>query len=153
MFFPDKPVAIGEVARVLGSGGRMLFSVWDTVEASDFPAALVAALAVVLPENPPSFVVRVPHGYHDPNRIRSDLTAGGLDLKGVERVVLSGHAASARSLADGFCLGTPLRFALQERGPLEELTRLVGEEMTRQLGDAPLRGRSAAYLVTAVKRT
>jgi SAM-dependent methyltransferase len=152
MFFPDKPAAFREASRVLVPGRQMLFSVWDAVEASDFPAALVAALTAVLPENPPSFVVRVPHGYHDPDQIRSELAAGGLEAMSIDRVVLSGQAASARSLAEGFCLGTPLRFALEERGPLQELTRLVAEEMTRQLGDGPLRGRLAAYLVTAMKR-
>lgn len=68
MFFPDKPAAYAEAARVLAPGGTLLLTVWDTVETSDFPAALVASLAAVLPENPPDFVARVPHGYADPDR-------------------------------------------------------------------------------------
>jgi SAM-dependent methyltransferase len=149
MFFPDKPAAFREAARVLVPGGRMLFSVWDAAEASEFPAALVAALHAVMPGNPPDFVARVPHGYFDPDRILSDVEAGGLEPEAVEHVVLSGRARTARSLAEGFCLGTPLRFALQERGVLEDLAREVGEEMTRLLGEGPIDGESAAFVVTA----
>jgi SAM-dependent methyltransferase len=145
MFFPDRPGAFREAGRVLVPDGRMLFSVWDVAEASEFPAALVAAL----PDDPPSFVARLPHGYADPDWIRADLAAGGLEPEEVTRVVLSGRAASGHALAEGFCLGTPLRFALEARGRLEELTRLVGDEMTRLLGEGPLDGESAAYLVTA----
>lgn len=36
MFFPDKLKAYGEAKRVLRSGGRFLFSTWDSLEANDF---------------------------------------------------------------------------------------------------------------------
>ncbi|MGB8650510.1 MAG: class I SAM-dependent methyltransferase [Mycobacteriales bacterium] len=149
MFFPDKPAAFAEAGRVLVPGGTLLFTVWDVVEASPFPAALVESLAVVLPQDPPSFVVRVPHGYTDPDRIRSDLEAGGVQPESIERVVLRGTASSAREVAEGFCLGTPLRFALQERGPLDELTQAVAEEMTARLGPGPVEGDLAAFVVSA----
>jgi SAM-dependent methyltransferase len=149
MFFPDKPAAFAEAARVLEPAGRLLFSVWDVVEASEFPAAMMASLAVVLPDDPPTFIVRVPHGYADPERIRADLSAGGLRPEGLDRVVLGGSAPSARVLAEGFCLGTPLRFALQERGPLEELTEALADEMTARLGEGPLHRDSAAFVVSA----
>jgi SAM-dependent methyltransferase len=149
MFFPDKPAAFAEAARVLEPGGTMLFSVWDDVEYSPFPAAMVESLAAVMAD-PPTFIVRVPHGYGDEGRIREDLQAGGLLATGIERVVLRGYAPSARVLTEGFCLGTPLRFALQERGLLAKLTDELAEEMTDRLGDGPLEAAAAAYVVTAV---
>lgn len=149
MFFPDKPAAFAEAARVLVPGGTLLCTVWDDVTTSDFPAAMVAALQVVLPDDAPDFVVRIPHGYCDPDRITADLRAGGLAEPAVERVVLRGRAASARTLARGFCLGTPLRFALQERGSLPELTERLAAEMTTRLGPGPVTGELAAFLVTA----
>ena len=151
MFFPDKPTAFAEAARVLAPGGTMLFTVWDAVEATHFAAALVDSLTAVLPEDPPGFVVRVPHGYADPDQIRSDLRAGGLRPQSIDRVVLRGRAASARSLAEGFCLGTPLRFALQERGSLDGLTQLLADEMTARLGCGPVEGDLAAFVVSARK--
>lgn len=149
MFFPDKPAAFAEVARVLRPGGTLLAVVWDVLEASPFPAALVAGIAAALPRDPPSFVARVPHGYHDPDRIVADLRAGGLEPVSVERVVLAGTAPSAATLAEGFCRGTPLRFALAERGDLDELTAAVAAEMTARLGEGPVEGDLAAIVVSA----
>lgn len=149
MFFPDKPAAFAEAARVLAPGGTLLVIVWDVVEASPFPAALVAGVAAAVPEDPPSFVVRIPHGYHDPGLIASDLRAGGLEPVAIERLVLHGTAPSAATLAEGFCRGTPLRFALQERGDLDDLTAAVAAEMTTRLGRGPVEGELAALVVSA----
>jgi SAM-dependent methyltransferase len=148
MFFPDKPAAFAETARVLNPGGRMVFSVWDVVESSPFPAAMVDSLNALMVDAP-SFIVRVPHGYADPARIAVDLRAGGLEPESIDRLVLRGSAPSARTLAEGFCLGTPLRFALQERGPLDELTEALAEQMTARLGPGPVTGDLAAFVVTA----
>lgn len=107
------------------------------------------ALRALLPQDPPDFVVRVPHGYADPALIRSDAEAAGFEVDAVERVVLRGRASSAAALADGFCRGTPLRFALQQRGDLEELTAGVAREMAARLGDGPVEGPLTAFVVTA----
>jgi len=149
MFFPDKPAAFAETARVLRPGGSALFTSWDAVETSDLPAALVAGLRAVLPDDPPRFVERVPHGYFDPERITADLRAGGLVGIEVERVVLHGRGESAAELARGFCLGTPLRFELQQRGSLPDLTRQLAAELTSLLGPGAVSGRLTALLVTA----
>jgi SAM-dependent methyltransferase len=152
MFFPDKPRAFAEAARTLVPGGRLLLAVWDTVETSVFPRVMLDGLRAVLPDATPDFFVRVPHGYADPDVVCADLAAGGLPDATVERVVLPGRAASARSLAVGFCTGTPLRFALEQRGPLPELTSRLGEEMTRRLGSGEVAGDLAAYVYTARRR-
>jgi SAM-dependent methyltransferase len=149
MFFPDRPGAFAEMGRVLAPTGTVVFTVWDEVEGSDFAAAMVDSLAVVFPDNPPAFIVRVPHGYADTTRIEQDLRAGGLRVNSIDRVVLPSHATSAQSLAEGYCLGTPLRFALEERGPLEAFTRRLSEEMTARLGAGPVDGQLAAFVIQA----
>ena len=55
------------------------------------------------------------------DRIRADVQAGGLQVEELDRVELVGRAPSAAVLAEGYCLGTPLRFELQERGDLADL--------------------------------
>jgi ubiquinone/menaquinone biosynthesis C-methylase UbiE len=42
--FPDRPAALGEMRRVLTSGGRLAASVWSRIEGSPGMAALVDAL-------------------------------------------------------------------------------------------------------------
>jgi hypothetical protein len=44
-----------------------------------------------------------------------------------------------------------LRFALQERGSLESLTRSLQDEMVARLGAGPVSSDLAAFLVTAHK--
>jgi SAM-dependent methyltransferase len=149
MFFRDKPAAFAEAARVLDPDGALLFTVWDVVETSDFPAALVESLTAVLGDGPPDFVVRIPHGYHDVDRIENDLEAGGMQLEQVDRLVLRGRAPSAATVAEGFCCGTPLRFALEERGDIAQVTEAVGAEMTARLGSGPVEGDLAGYVVVA----
>ena len=90
MFVPDKIAAFTEAAGALAPQGALLCTTWGRVETSPFPEALVAALAEVLPVDPPDFVARIPHGYADPAQV-----------------------------ATGFCQGTPLRFALEARGGSE----------------------------------
>jgi SAM-dependent methyltransferase len=151
MFFPDKPAAFAETARVLAPSARMLFAVWDAVDASPFPAAMVASLAAVLPVDPPSFITRVPHGYYDPQQITADVTAGGLLVESVDSLVLTGTAPSAAALVEGYCLGSPLRFALEQRGSLDQLLPALTEEMTVRLGAGPVHGDLLALVVSARK--
>lgn len=149
MFFPDRPAAFVEITRALKPGGTFLATVWDVLEGSDVAVSFMESLATVVPEDTPDFLVRVPHGYADPERIRADVEAGGLVVDGIDRVVLPGTASSARAVADGYCLGSPLRFQLQARGDLDELRGRVGNEMEARLGTGPIEGQLAAYVVTA----
>ena len=65
MFFPDKAAAFAGARRVLAPGGAFLFSTWASLETHDFQSALVAGLERAFPDDPPTFMISLPHGYSD----------------------------------------------------------------------------------------
>jgi len=149
MFFPDRPAAFTEARRVLAPGGRLLFSTWDAVERHGFAHALMAGLRHAFPTDPPLFVMKVPHGYHDVDRIVADVRAGGFADVEVHTVTLTGHARSAADIAVGFCTGSPLRAGIEARGDLRTATALVEEVVTAELGTGPVTAEMTAYVVEA----
>ena len=63
---------------MLRPGGTLLFNVWDDIEHNEFADVVTAAVATLFPDDPPRFLARTPHGYHDVDRISSDVAAAGL---------------------------------------------------------------------------
>jgi SAM-dependent methyltransferase len=152
MFFPDKPAAFREARRVLAPGGGLLFSTWGAVGTHGFAAALAAGIERAFPGDPPAFVAAVPHGYSDLGQVTADLAAGGLECVSAELVTFEGQAGSAADVAAGFCTGTPLRMAIEQRGDLMASTALISEEMRRRLGDGPVTATMTALVVEARPR-
>lgn len=70
MFFPDRVVGYREAKRTLRPGGHFLFSVWDRIEENLFANEVENALADIFADDPPRFMSRTPHGYHDTALIR-----------------------------------------------------------------------------------
>jgi len=85
MFFPDKPRAFAEARRVLAPGGVFVFNAWDRIEENDFARVVTDALATLFPDDPPRFMARTPHGYHQVDVISRDVAAGGLESRASRR--------------------------------------------------------------------
>ena len=85
MFFPDKGKAFAEARRVLRPGGAFVFNAWDRIEDNEFADVVTSALATLFPDDPPRFMARTPHGYHDRAAIERDLRAGGFATAGADR--------------------------------------------------------------------
>lgn len=152
MFFPDKVQGYKEARRVLKPGGGFLFNVWDRISENAFADVVTAALAGLFPKDPPSFMARTPHGYHDVAVIRSELTAAGFAAASVETIDHTSRAATPRDVATAYCQGTPLRHEIEARDPsrLEEATRKVTEALARRFGNGPIEGRIRAHEIIAV---
>ena len=152
MFFPDKAAAFAEAARVMAPGAAFLFNTWDAIATHAYDNALLAGLARAYPENPPTFIAKVPHGYHDPEVVTADLHAGGFASVTAERLVLDGPAASAADVARGFCTGSPVKAEIDARkGDVERTISIVTEEMAAVVGagPGPVTGSMSAFVFEA----
>ena len=151
MFFPDKTQALSEARRVLRPGGVLIFNVWDRIEENEFADTVTAALASVFPEDPPRFLARTPHGYHERSRIEQDLGSSG--FSGPPEIVTlaaRSRAKSPRDPAIAFCQGTPLRNEIEAHGAsrLEEATDIAAEAIGRRFGRGEVDGKMQAHVVT-----
>ena len=70
---------------------------------------MTQALAEVFPDDPPRFLARTPHGYHDADKVRAELGAAGFTDVSVDAVDHRSKAASPRDPAIAYCQGTPLQ--------------------------------------------
>src|SRR3569623_2907529 len=123
MFFPNKARAFAEARRVLKPGGVFIFNVWDRIEENEFADVVTQALAALFPQDPPRFLARTPHGYHDCAIIAQDLANGGFTATPqISTVTARSRAASALVPVIANYQSTLKRNEIEARGPatLEE---------------------------------
>jgi len=152
MFFPDRSKAYAEVNRVLRAGGTFVFNVWDDIVNNEFAAVVTEAVGELFPEDPPLFLPRTPHGYHDEKTIGTDLAAAGFTGSvTVEALEQRSRAATADLPAIAYCCGTPLRNEIEQRAParLEEATAHAAERLAQRFGSTDLDGKIRGFVVTA----
>jgi ubiquinone/menaquinone biosynthesis C-methylase UbiE len=150
MFFPDKPRAFAEARRVLKPGGVFLFNAWDRIEDNEFADVVTTALASVFPDDPPRFMARTPHGYHDRAAIERDLAGGGFSKPArIETLAARSKAQSPRAPAIAYCQGTPLRSEIEARGAsrLAEATDISEAAIAKRFGDGAVDGKIQAHIV------
>jgi ubiquinone/menaquinone biosynthesis C-methylase UbiE len=153
MFFPDKVQGYREARRVLKPGGRFFYNVWDRISENDFADVVAGALAAVFPDDPPRFMERTPHGYHDVEQIRRELDAAGFTDIAIEAVDHRSRAASPRGPAIAYCQGTPWRNEIEARDAtrLEEATQRSAEAVAQRFGNGAVDGRIRAFVITAIR--
>lgn len=150
MFFPDKAKAFSEARRVLQPGGTFIFNVWDRISENDFADAVTTAIESVFPEDPPRFLARTPHGYHDHGTIERDLAAAGFEKPPqIVTVAARSRAQSARIPAIAYCQGTPLRNEIEARDAsrLLQATDVAAEAIAQRFGTGAVDGKIQAHIV------
>ncbi|GAB2480180.1 methyltransferase domain-containing protein [Comamonas humi] len=151
MFFPDRVAGYAEARRVLRPGGHLLFSVWDRIEDNAFADEVTTAMAALFPADPPRFLARTPHGYHDVERIREDVQRAGFADIAIATHEKQSRAPSAREVAIAYCQGTPLRGEIEARdaGLLPLATERAAEAIARRHGNGPVAGKIQAHVIVA----
>ena len=150
MFFPDRAQAFAEARRVLAPGGVLVFSVWDRIEDNEFADVVTDALASLIPHDPPRFLARTPHGYHDRHAVERDLATGGFTKRAhIDTLVERSRAAAASVPAIAYCQGTPLRNEIEARNvSLAAATNVAAEAVAARFGAGPVDGKIQAHVGT-----
>jgi ubiquinone/menaquinone biosynthesis C-methylase UbiE len=153
MFFPDKVAGYREARRVLRSGGRFVFNIWDSLDHNPMTRCVVDAMAARYPQNPPRFLARTPHGHSDASVIRRDLAAAGFAEPSIETVTLPSRAPSAGDAATGLCQGTPMRGEIEALDPsgLAEATEEAAAALRATYGTATVEAPMQALVIVARK--
>ncbi|MEX2163270.1 MAG: class I SAM-dependent methyltransferase [Sulfuricaulis sp.] len=151
MFFPEKSQAFSEALRVLNPGGVFIFSVWDRIAENEFADTVTNALESFFPQDPPRFLARTPHGYHDHRIIERDLANGGFRATPrIDTLAARSRAPSPRDPAIAYCQGTPLRNEIEARDAarLGEATDIAAEAIAKRFGRGVVDGKIQAHIVT-----
>lgn len=109
------------------------------------------ALAEVFPSDPPRFLARTPHGYHDPALIRGELEKAGFSSVTIETRAAQSRASSPRHAAVAFCQGTPLRNEIVARAAdkLEAATDYAAFKIASRHGSGEVAAKIQAHVVVA----
>jgi ubiquinone/menaquinone biosynthesis C-methylase UbiE len=152
MFFPDRISGYREAKRVLKPGGYFLFNVWDRIEANVFADDVTSALAEIFPNDPPRFLARTPHGYHDTALIRAELEDAGFSDVIIETRAEQSRASSPRQVAIAYCQGTPLRNEIEARGAgkLEAATDHASSAIADKHGSGEVAAKIQAHVIAAM---
>jgi ubiquinone/menaquinone biosynthesis C-methylase UbiE len=152
MFFPDRTSGYREARRVLKRGGHFLFNVWDRIEENIFADDVTNALATMFPNDPPRFLARTPHGYHDTALIRRELEEAGFSDVVIETIAEQSRASSPRIPAVAYCQGTPLRNEIEARdaGKLESATDYAASSIAERHGRGAVAAKIQAHVIVAV---
>jgi len=151
MFFPDRVSGYREARRVLKCGGHFLFSVWDRIEENVFADDVTNALAGIFPKDPPRFLARTPHGYHDTSLIRRQLEGAGFSRVAIDTRAELSRASSPRVPAVAYCQGTVLRTEIEARGGnLEEATDIAASAIAHKHGSGAVAAKIQAHVILAV---
>ena len=154
MFFPDKVRAFSEARRVLRAGGVFIFNVWDRIEENHFADTITVALANAFPDNPPGFLERVPHAYHDPAVVVRDLAqAGFAEAPDFVTLPARSRADSPRTPVVAYCEGTPLRSEIEAPGEsrLRDAVEIATRAVAARFGTGVVDAKIQAHVI-AVKR-
>ena len=110
----------------------------------------------MFPADPPRFLARTPHGYHDlaDHRSGSARTADSAHRRTSRPSPPRSRAASPRAPAVAYCQGTPLRNEIEARDAgrgSAEATDMAAEAIARRFGTGPVDGKIQAHIVTVAR--
>ena len=138
MLMPDPARALRESCRVLAPKGRLAFAIWAEADANPWGTAVGRALLALELIEQPDPDAPGPFRLGDADRVRRLVTDAGFSEPDVEDLPVMWHHDS---LDDYWAVTADLSFLLTtaartlDPGILEEVRKLVGEELRSYTGD------------------
>ena len=110
------------------------------------------AADLALPDDPPRFLARTPHGYHDTALIRRELEDAGFSRVAIETRAEQSRASSPRIPALAYCQGTPLRSEIEARDAekLQAATDHAASAIADRHGSGEVAAKIQAHVIVAV---
>jgi SAM-dependent methyltransferase len=115
-FFPDRSVALAEMARVLVAGGRLAVMVWRSIDHSPGFAVLAEALDGHIGPAAGA-LMRAPFGLGDEGALRGLVEGAGFREVELDRQAGVVRFGSARELVVAYGAGSPLAGPIGGAGP------------------------------------
>jgi hypothetical protein len=108
--------------------------------------------AAVFPDDPPRFLARTPHGYHDTALIREELGNAGFSRIFITTLEKTSRAPSPRHPAVAYCQGTPLRNEIEARDAslLDWTTDRATQAISERYGKSQVSGKIQGHVIVAV---
>lgn len=145
----DRATAFPEVRRVISDGGTSCLPPGTGSRPTRRRTCSQTASPRYCPTTRRTSSPASPTATSTPGTIRAGLEDAGFSGVELRLETIPSRAPSARSSDEGLCLGSPLRFGLEERGDLTELTGVIATDMETSLGTGPVEGAIAAPVIRA----
>ena len=150
MFFPDKLTALREARRVLKSGGRLLYNVWDRITNCPVYFEVNSAVHAYFPDDPPTFY-DVPFSMFETGEHRRLLAEAGFTNVSVEVLAYEGARGMAWEMADAIVRGSPAVAEIEQRhGNVAEVVDYITRRLRNRFGSAPFASPMRAIVCSAV---
>jgi ubiquinone/menaquinone biosynthesis C-methylase UbiE len=108
MFFSDREKAVEQIFRVLATGGKFVFNVWDKMECNPLADLVHGVISEVLGSSAPDFTARGPYAFHDQDAMRSLFREAGFEQVSLEVVRKTTRLVNPLDAITGFVDGSPL---------------------------------------------
>jgi ubiquinone/menaquinone biosynthesis C-methylase UbiE len=135
-FFPDRPAALAETARVLVPGGRLVAMVWQSIDRSPGFAVLAAALDRHV-GRAAGATMRAPFGLSDQGALRGLVEGAGFRDVRLDRQAGVVRFGSARELVAAQGAGSPLAGPLGSAAPAARARLLAEVEAALEAWQGP----------------